>query len=105
MNTGDKSHQWASQYICNYCSKTFSKQIHILRHTLIHTGQKPYQCSQCDKSFSQYANLKTYIDTQTNEKIYIYVVTVITFSYELVISKNTSKLILGKNHITVLNVM
>ena len=36
---------------------------------------------------------------------YIYVVTVITFSYELVISKNTSKLILGKNHITVLNVM
>ena len=38
MNTGDKSHQWASQYICNYCSKTFSKQIHILRHNLTHTG-------------------------------------------------------------------
>ena len=38
MNTGDNSHQWASQYICNYCSKTFSKQIHILRHNLTHTG-------------------------------------------------------------------
>ena len=25
MNTGEKSHQLANQYICNYCSKNFSK--------------------------------------------------------------------------------
>ena len=59
-----------NQYICSYCSKAFTKRSNLLRHSLVHTGEKPYQCNQCDKSFSQNSDLLRHSLVHTGHKPY-----------------------------------
>ncbi|XP_062394881.1 zinc finger protein 1035 [Sardina pilchardus] len=44
---------------CNTCSKQFSSQINLARHTsLLHTTSKPFSCKRCGSSFSSLSSLK-----------------------------------------------
>ncbi len=43
---------------CKVCGKMFSRQQHVERHMLIHTGAKPFKCSNCSKGFTREDKLK-----------------------------------------------
>ncbi|KAI8967236.1 hypothetical protein BDF20DRAFT_791852, partial [Mycotypha africana] len=40
-------------YVCNFCSRTFSRKYDVIRHKRIHTGAKPYVCPCCSKRFAR----------------------------------------------------
>ena len=38
-------------FSCNQCDQVFTQEVHLKRHTLIHSGMKPFCCDKCGKSF------------------------------------------------------
>lgn len=51
------------RFRCNACQRTFTRNDHLKRHQLRHTGVKPYQCQFCNTAFSRSDSLRDhYID-------------------------------------------
>ncbi|CAG7719500.1 unnamed protein product [Allacma fusca] len=48
-------------FACDVCGHTFSRNHHLQRHKLIHTGERPFRCEQCDKSFSRKERLNAHM--------------------------------------------
>ncbi|XP_048479889.1 zinc finger protein 1 homolog isoform X5 [Plutella xylostella] len=55
-------------FVCDTCTKTFSKKTSLIKHILIHTGEKPFECDICMKTFNQRFNLKIHKLVHTGEK-------------------------------------
>ncbi|XP_062857582.1 zinc finger protein 770 [Trichomycterus rosablanca] len=47
-------------YVCTVCLKGFNAPSKLMRHALIHTGQRPFRCPVCCRGFNQKANLKAH---------------------------------------------
>ena len=57
-------------HTCNFCGKTFKKPSDLVRHTRIHTNEKPYCCTECDKTFTVKSTLMSHMKTHAGIKEY-----------------------------------
>ena len=40
-------------FVCNVCTRAFSRQEHLTRHERSHTNERPYECGICDRNFTR----------------------------------------------------
>ncbi|KYB28575.1 zinc finger protein 236 [Tribolium castaneum] len=57
-------------YICNYCNKEFKKPSDLIRHTRVHTREKPFVCNKCGASFSLKTSLFSHVKTHLGNNNY-----------------------------------
>lgn len=57
-----------SNYVCEVCNKSFSKNYVLLRHMRVHTGERPFTCKVCNKGFSQKNSLQIHSINHTGER-------------------------------------
>ncbi|XP_060591556.1 zinc finger protein 236-like isoform X2 [Ruditapes philippinarum] len=55
---------------CAFCMKEFKKPSDLVRHTRIHSHEKPYKCTQCFRAFAVKSTLNSHIRTHTGIKQY-----------------------------------
>ncbi|KAL4235060.1 hypothetical protein ACF0H5_006698 [Mactra antiquata] len=55
---------------CSFCMKEFKKPSDLVRHTRIHSHEKPYKCTQCFRAFAVKSTLNSHIKTHTGIKQY-----------------------------------
>lgn len=58
-------------FSCNYCGKQFTDRSTHLKHERIHSGIKMFQCDQCPKSFTLKFVLDNHVLTHTGIKNFI----------------------------------
>lgn len=60
----------ATWHQCSYCMKEFKKPSDLVRHTRIHSHEKPYKCTQCFRAFAVKSTLNSHIRTHTGIKMF-----------------------------------
>lgn len=53
---------------CDRCSRPFAQRQKIVRHIVVHTGDKPYRCGVCGYTCSEEAVLRQHKRTHTGER-------------------------------------
>ncbi|XP_067283565.1 gastrula zinc finger protein xLCGF3.1-like [Pseudorasbora parva] len=61
-------HTRAKPYTCKQCGMSFTYKVSLDIHLISHTGERPYTCKQCEKSFSLKGNLKAHMRIHSGEK-------------------------------------
>jgi uncharacterized Zn-finger protein len=65
-----QTHLGLKPFECNYCHKSFGRQIHLQLHLRTHTGERPYVCDICGRAFAQGGDMRRHKMTHTGERAY-----------------------------------
>ncbi|XP_052231983.1 zinc finger protein 236-like isoform X2 [Dreissena polymorpha] len=55
-------------HLCAFCQKEFKKPSDLIRHTRIHSHEKPYRCTQCFRAFAVKSTLMSHLRIHTGTK-------------------------------------
>ncbi|XP_046551263.1 zinc finger protein 431-like [Haliotis rubra] len=58
------------QIMCSVCGKMFRFPVHLKKHMIAHTENRPFQCPHCDKNFKTPMALNLHSRVHTKEKPY-----------------------------------
>ncbi|CAJ0926892.1 unnamed protein product, partial [Ranitomeya imitator] len=58
-------------YQCAQCSKTFTQNADLIRHSRVHTGERPFLCTDCGKCFTQKSALVYHKRIHTGERPFL----------------------------------
>ncbi|XP_019484415.1 PREDICTED: zinc finger protein 250-like [Hipposideros armiger] len=61
-------HQRIHTFVCDVCSKRFTKRSSLLRHQRAPTGDRPHQCEMCGKAVRKKSYLVNHYRTLTGER-------------------------------------
>lgn len=65
-----RTHSGEKPYICQYCNRAFARANTLARHITMHTGEAKYQCTTCKKSFRRLTSLNEHVYTHTGQRPY-----------------------------------
>ncbi|XP_077991219.1 uncharacterized protein LOC144445507 [Glandiceps talaboti] len=51
--TGFMAPKPTKQHVCLVCGKEFTNKYRLVRHEVIHTGERPYKCEICNRKFTR----------------------------------------------------
>lgn len=54
-------------FVCRFCGVKMSSAGSLMRHNLLHTGEKPFQCELCKRRFSRKDALKAHLVAHKND--------------------------------------
>ena len=61
LKSHEKNHEYgesSKRHKCDECQSSFTLRKDLLRHQIVHTGEKPYGCQFCPKKFNQTSNVQ-----------------------------------------------
>lgn len=56
------------KFVCSYCSKSFPKEVTLLKHIDIHAVAKPFQCQECGKCYARRGTLQNHLRIHTDHR-------------------------------------
>ncbi|XP_029390949.1 zinc finger protein 746 isoform X7 [Mus pahari] len=62
---GGSSARDSSALRCGECGRCFTRPAHLIRHRMLHTGERPFPCTECEKRFTERSKLIDHYRTHT----------------------------------------
>jgi len=63
--------QREKKHVCQECGKGFVSKAVLLKHSMLHTNERPFQCTFCPKTFVQKSHLKVHISKHTGDRPFL----------------------------------